>query len=74
MNTILLQTLTNPNVNLAAVLPEMVVALTGIIVMLYDVFVPKQRNVTTAISLIGLAIAGYLTLSMWGEAPPTSWN
>ncbi|MBK8149806.1 MAG: NADH-quinone oxidoreductase subunit N [Acidobacteria bacterium] len=74
MNTILLQTLTNPNVNLAAVLPEMVVALTGIIVMLYDVFVPKQRNVTTAISLIGLAIAGYLTLSMWGEATQNSWN
>jgi hypothetical protein len=44
MNTILLAELVNPNVNLPIVLPEMIVALTGIIVMLYDSFVPKQRN------------------------------
>lgn len=74
MNTILLQSLTNPNVSLQAVLPEMVVALTGIIVMLYDVFVPKQKNVTTVLSLIGLAIAGYLTFAAAGDATALSWN
>ena len=37
--------------------------------MLYDSFVPKQRNVTGAISLLGLAVAAVLTVSMWGEIP-----
>jgi NADH-quinone oxidoreductase subunit N len=74
MNTIFLQTLTEPNVNLQAVLPEMVVALTGIIVMLYDSFAPKQRNVTGTISLVGLAVAAYLTISMWNDVPATSWG
>jgi NADH-quinone oxidoreductase subunit N len=74
MNTILLQTLTDPNVNLQAVLPEMVVALTGIVVMLYDVFVPKQRNVTTVIALIGIAASAFLTVSLWGDTVQYSWN
>ncbi len=74
MNTILLQAISNPDVNLQAILPETIVAVTGIIVMLYDVFAPKQKNVTTVISLIGLAIATYFTFSMWGAGPATSWN
>ena len=74
MNTILLQNLVNPNVNLQIVLPEMIVALTGIIVMLYDSFVPRQRNVTGIISLVGLAISAFFLVSMWGDAPSTAWN
>ncbi len=74
MNTILLQNLTNPNVNLQIVLPEMIVALTGIIVMLYDSFVPKQRSVTGTISLLGLAISAFVLVTMSGDAPATAWN
>ena len=74
MNTILLQNLANPNINLQIVLPEMIVALTGIIVMLYDSFVPRQRNVTGIISLVGLAISAFFLVSMWGDAPSTAWN
>jgi NADH-quinone oxidoreductase subunit N len=74
MNTILLQNLINPNVDLQIVLPEMIVALTGIIVMLYDSFVPKQRNVTGAISLIGLAVSAFFLISMWNDVPVTAWN
>lgn len=74
MNTIFLQTLTEPNVNLQAVLPEMVVALAGIIVMLYDSFAPKQRYVTGAISLLGLAVSAFLIISMWNDVPTTSWG
>ena len=75
MNTIFLQTLANPSVDIRAILPETIVAITGIIVMLYDSFVPKQRNVTTAISIIGLAIAAFFLISMWtGGVPQTSWN
>jgi NADH-quinone oxidoreductase subunit N len=74
MDTILLQTLPNPNVNIQAILPETIVAVTGIIVMLYDSFFPKQRGVTTAMSLIGLVISAGVLISMWTGAPETSWN
>ena len=74
MNTILLQSLTNPNVNLQIILPETIVALTGIVVMLYDSFMPKQRNVTGIISLIGLAVSAFFLVSMWDDAPSTAWN
>lgn len=69
----LLQTLTNPNVNIPIVLPEMIVAVAGIIVMLYDSFFPRQRAVTGTISLIGLAVSAGLLYAMWGE-PMTGWN
>jgi NADH-quinone oxidoreductase subunit N len=74
MNTLFLQTLSNPDVNIRAIMPETIVAVTGIIVMLYDSFVPKQRAVTTAISLIGLAASAVVLISMWTGAPQTSWN
>jgi NADH-quinone oxidoreductase subunit N len=74
MDTIFLQTLPNPNVDIKAILPETIVAVTGIIVMLYDSFVPRQRNVTTAISLLGLLASAAVLISMWTGAPQTSWN
>ena len=74
MNTLLLQTLSPPNVNIQAILPETIVAITGIIVMLYDSFFPRQRHVTTAISLLGLAASAGVLISMWSGAPETSWN
>ncbi len=74
MNTILLAELANPNVNLPIVLPEMIVALAGVIVMLYDSFFPKQRNVTGTISLIGLAISAFLLISMWTGETATAWG
>jgi NADH-quinone oxidoreductase subunit N len=74
MNTILLAGLVNPNVNLPIVLPEMIVALTGIIVVLYDSFVPRQRVVTGIISLVGLAISAVALVSMWNDPPATAWN
>src|SRR5215213_4198502 len=74
MNTLFLQTLANPNVNIQAILPETIVAVTGILVMLYDSFVPRQRGVTTALSLIGLVASAVVLISMWTGAPQTSWN
>ncbi len=69
----LLQTLTNPDVNISIFLPEMIVAIAGIIVMLYDSFFPKQRAVTGTISLIGLAVSAVLLITMWNE-PMAGWN
>ncbi|CAN5399675.1 NADH-quinone oxidoreductase subunit N [soil metagenome] len=74
MNTILLGILTNPNVNISAILPETIVAVAGILVMLYDSFVPKQRYVTGAISLIGLAVSAIVLFGLSNELPATSWN
>lgn len=75
MNTILLQ-ITNPNVNVTSILPEVIVAVTGIIVMLYDCFAPKQRNVTGAISLIGLILATVVLFMLWSDNYDFSnaWN
>lgn len=77
MNTLLLLELMPPNVNISAVLPEMVVAFTGIVIMIYDVFFPKQRSVTGAIAIIGLAISGVLLGWMWVSntgITPFDWN
>ena len=64
MNTILLEVV-NPNVNVTCILPEIIVAVAGIIVMLYDCFAPKQRSVTGAISLIGLILAAVALFMLW---------
>ncbi len=76
MNTIFAADLTNPNVDITLILPEMVVAVAGIVVMVYDSFFPKQRFVSGAVSLICLAIAGILLAMMWTGAYHVSsgWN
>lgn len=75
MNTLFLTDLLTPGVNVSIILPEMVVAFAGVVVMLYDSFFPKQRAVSGAISLIGLGAAGVLLAGMWGgDAPATAWN
>jgi len=75
MNTLFLADLITPDANIAIILPELIVALAGIVVMLYDSFFPKQRTVSGAIALIGLAASGVLLATMWGGGQPaTAWN
>ena len=75
MNTFFLAELLNPNANIGLILPETIVAVTGIIVMLIDSFVPRQRTVTGTVSLIGLAASALLLAQMWsGDAPQSGWN
>jgi NADH-quinone oxidoreductase subunit N len=75
MSTFLLAELTAPSTNISVILPELVVATAGVIVMLYDSFMPKQRAVTGAISIVSLVIAGVLLANLWGgNAPATSWG
>jgi len=75
MNLLFAADLVNPNANISVILPELVVAVAGVIVMLYDSFVPRQRLVTGAISLIGLAVSAVLLASMWsGDANATGWG
>jgi NADH-quinone oxidoreductase subunit N len=75
MNTLFLAELVTPNVNIGSILPELIVALAGIIAMLYDSFFPKDRITTSVISLVGLAVSTVLLAMMWGQVQPTgSWN
>jgi NADH-quinone oxidoreductase subunit N len=74
MNIFLFQ-LINPNADVSAVLPEMILAIAGVIVMLYDCFAPKQRYVTGAISLVGLAVSAIVLYAMWGNpAQANAWG
>ncbi len=75
MNTFLLQ-LTNPNTNVSIILPEIIVAVAGIVVMLYDTFFPKQRIVTGIIAIAGLVLSGVVLATMWtdGTTAPNAWG
>lgn len=67
--------LVTPNTNISIILPELVVAVAGVIAMVYDSFFPKQRTVTGVISLLGLIVSGVLLASMWNVGQPaTAWN
>ncbi|MDQ3321295.1 MAG: NADH-quinone oxidoreductase subunit N [Acidobacteriota bacterium] len=75
MNTVFLAELVNPNASLPAIMPEIIVAVTGVVVVLYDSFVPRQRFVTGAISLLGLLLAAIVLFTMWDNTIPTNaWN
>ncbi|MFN2493269.1 MAG: NADH-quinone oxidoreductase subunit N [Pyrinomonadaceae bacterium] len=65
MNCLAFQ-LTAPDVNLALILPELIVCLVGVVVMLVDAFgKPSQRWVTGGISLAGLAAAAISSAWLW---------
>ncbi|MBX3243514.1 MAG: NADH-quinone oxidoreductase subunit N [Acidobacteria bacterium] len=69
--------LADPNVNLTIILPEIIIAVVGIVVMLYDCFFPKNRVLTGAVSLIGIGLAGAALAWIWsgtGNVPLTAWG
>jgi NADH-quinone oxidoreductase subunit N len=64
-----------PNANISAIMPELIVAAAGVIVMLYDSFVPRQRFVTMGISLFGLVVSAVILFSMWNSVDSLGgWN
>ncbi|MER3632386.1 MAG: NADH-quinone oxidoreductase subunit N, partial [Blastocatellia bacterium] len=76
MNTLILADLIQPDPNIRAVLPEMLVAIAGIAAMLYNSFRPLDRVTTAVISLLGLAASAVALVSLWnpGELGTQSWN
>ena len=75
MNTLFLSDLITPDANIPIILPELIVALAGVVVMLYDSFFPNQRSVTGVISIVGLAVSGIVLGTMWGgDAQSSGWN
>lgn len=76
MNTFFLTELTVPDPNVRAILPELTVALAGVVVMIYDSFFPRDRVTSGIISLAGLAVSAFFLIQMWPAAAAgnTSWN
>ncbi|MBA2379760.1 MAG: NADH-quinone oxidoreductase subunit N [Blastocatellia bacterium] len=69
--------LADPNVNIPIILPELIVAVAGVVVMLFDCFFPRRRGITGAMSLIGLAIAAVVLGMMWSTdsgVPAAAWG
>ncbi len=67
--------LVTPNVNMTIILPELILAFAGIIVMVYDSFFPKDRTTTGIISLVGIAASGVLLAMLWADPQPSgTWN
>lgn len=68
--------LVNPNTNVSIILPEVIVAVAGIVVMLYDTFFPKQRIVTGIIAIVGLVLSGIVLYTMWtdGTTATNAWG
>jgi NADH-quinone oxidoreductase subunit N len=59
------QQLAAPEINFPLILPELIVAAVGTIVMLYDCFFPNQRETTGAVSIIGLIAAAGACIWLW---------
>jgi NADH-quinone oxidoreductase subunit N len=65
MNFFALQFAT-PDVNLALIMPELIICIVGVVVMLVDAFAkPSQRWVTGSISMAGLIAAGASSVWLW---------
>ena len=63
----------NPDVNLTLILPELIVAIAGVIVMIVDAFShPRQRLVTGTLSLLSMLAAGAATIWLWVARPLTA--
>ena len=67
--------LVTPNISIGIILPELIVALAGIMAMLYDSFYPKDRTATGIISLTGLIVSAVVLGMMWNSTPPAgTWS
>ncbi|HEX6189021.1 MAG TPA: NADH-quinone oxidoreductase subunit N, partial [Pyrinomonadaceae bacterium] len=63
----------NPDVNLTLILPELIVAIAGVIVMIVDAFSsPRQRLVTGTLSLLACLAAAAATIWLWVARPLTA--
>jgi NADH-quinone oxidoreductase subunit N len=72
---IFLISITNPGINLPAILPEIIVAIAATVVMIYDCFRPNHRYVTALLALIGITAAGFGTAYLgYSGAEGGNWN
>jgi NADH-quinone oxidoreductase subunit N len=64
----------NLGINYSAILPEIILALTGIGLMLVEAFAPSRGKLRAGIiSLVGLVAASAAALRLWGAPPQTAF-
>ncbi len=64
----------NPDINYTAVLPEICLTVTGLVVMMYDAFARESRRWAGLIVLGGLGLAAYGVWRWVGLSPGSSFN
>lgn len=76
MNTILLASLVDPDVKVSIVLPEMILAITGIILMIFDSYKPNRLRITGMISISGIlcSVLALCFLQFYPAAPRSAFN
>jgi NADH-quinone oxidoreductase subunit N len=62
------------NLNYSAIAPEIIIAVTGIVILLYGVFRKGALRQLAVIGLLGLALAGVATANLWNEGPYTAFS
>lgn len=69
-----METIAMPAVNLAAIMPETVLSVVGMILLLINVFLPTEKKAYLGyLSLIGIAISLFYTMNGWGT-PQEGFN
>jgi NADH-quinone oxidoreductase subunit N len=62
---------TAPDLNFQALMPELILSVTGVVVMLVDAFTRRtQRRATATLSLLGIAATAWAALSLWPTQGP----
>jgi NADH-quinone oxidoreductase subunit N len=61
-------------INYQAILPELILAVAGILVMLLEAFSPMKKARDGAITIAGLLAAGWATISLWGDGRTTAFS
>jgi NADH-quinone oxidoreductase subunit N len=76
MNLLFFQELTNPNVNVPIVLPEVIISVTAIVLMTFESFRPNRHRISGIISIVGLIAAAVALFSLWSDpnAPTSAFN
>lgn len=65
----------SPDIDFASIMPEIIVALFGVIVMLLDAFIkPAQRWTTGGVAMVGLVAAAVSCALMWSTADITAMS
>ncbi len=76
MNTIFLADLVDPNINIPIVLPEMILALFGIVLMVFDSYKPNRLRITGVIAIIGIIASAIALMAIWSDPnmPKSAFN
>jgi NADH-quinone oxidoreductase subunit N len=62
------------DLNYSAIAPEIIISITGIVILLYGAFNKKAVRASAVIGLIGILLAGYATANLWNLEPFSAFS